>query len=151
MKKSSHSKPIFILIGPKFDEITAVSCLSHMRAQSLTISLVGLLPGPLRGQRGLLVCPDLSLAELESRCFTSEAPPLLIIPGSYESAALLLTDPRVHQICKNTLKLAGVVAAFQPAQRLLAQSEIGRDETGLLVQDGMETAVFVQHLIQFIK
>lgn len=145
-RPTSHK--VFILIASQFDETAVVTCLDQMRAQGIGVSLVGLLAGLLPGAFGLVVRPDLTLAELMPMVWPADDKVLIVIPGGWESAALLLSDPRVHEVCTAVGQAGGYVAVFAPAQQLFRQTHCVAelDEGYVMVQDGVETAVFVQQV-----
>jgi hypothetical protein len=143
----------FILIAPYFDEASVVHCLCQMREEGIWIRLVGLIPGPLGGQRGLTLIPDLSLSELEKNDLLRKDRPLLIIPGGAENASLLFSDPRVHQLCETAVQSDGWLALLRPAQRVLAASGIFNSHTSdrLIEQNNMGLTKFIEHLTRCLK
>lgn len=147
------SHQVFILVASRFDETAVVTCLDQMWTVRISVSLVGLTSGLLSGACGLVICPDLTLSALVRMTWAWKDSPLVIIPGGQECAALLLSDPRVHQVCVNVTRAGGTVAVLAAAQRLFWQMH-GVNETTMgqiLAQERMETAVFVRRLIEVVS
>lgn len=143
-RTTSHK--VFILIAAQFDETAVVACLDQMRTQGIGVRLVGLTAGLLQGTRGLAVRPDVTLSALAQMVYDADT--LIVIPGGQECAALLLSDPRVHQVCTAVVQAGGYVAVLASAQQLFWQMCCaGEPDMGhVLAQNGLETAVFVQLL-----
>ncbi len=145
----SRSNKAFILIAPQFDEVSVVQCIAQMRTRGISVSLVGLMSGLLNGSHGLVVHPDLTVSELEQMSLCERDGRLLVIPGGRESAALLFSDPRVHQICEAALKANGYVAALTTAQQVFVRSGCidNQNPSRFLPQNDVETNVFLQELM----
>jgi hypothetical protein len=143
---------LFILIANQFDEMAVIACLSGLRERGVGVSLVGIVPGCLRGHYGILLCPDVCLTELEA--LPGDGRYGVLIPGRQENARLLWSDPRVHQLLERVLLGEGFVAALRPAQQLFVAGAMvggnGRFVSHLLAQNDVELSEFIQQLIERI-
>lgn len=91
-----------------------------------------------------MVRPDVSLGQL-----TPGAPSrLVLVPGSRQCTAVLLADPRVHQLLEATLEAEGYVAALapQPPSGRVSQPA-GDSSTRFLAQGETPIADFVEQLV----
>lgn len=134
---------VFILAAAHFDEVGVVTCLSEMRGRGVAAVLVTASPGLLNGKRGITLRPDLSLAQLDA--FAVKSGQLVVIAGGAESAAAALTDPRAHHLLRQILAAGGVIAGMRHTGPFIEAP--GLDDMRLWRQEGEDTAVFVQQLI----
>lgn len=143
---------ILILVAPHFEEKAVVYCLSTLRQQGLLVSLVSITPGKVQSRRGMSLCPDASLSEMEDLLATAPADKhqLVLLAGGADCAATILADPRTHYLVQRVLQRGGWLATMAETYELVR-------ETGLLHADwldrflrqgsGVETAVFVQQIV----
>jgi hypothetical protein len=122
-----------------------------MRAAGLPASLLGASKQPTLGQHGLLVVPDYSLDELDSKIKFR----LIIIPGSYECVTNLLMTPGFHTQIKEQRILDcthGRIVILTEAETALNQANLfttGSDK--IWRQDSHSLESFSQHLIDFVR
>ena len=148
MRVSKSAVPdVLILIAPRFDEKAVVYCLSELRKQGLAVVLVSVTSSMVDSARGLTLRPDKSLADTNE--LASAKRQLLILAGGAECAAAILSDPRSHQLVQRILQTDGAVAAMSQTYELALETGMDLSER-FLRQGGMETAVFVQQLIDRI-
>jgi putative intracellular protease/amidase len=141
---------VFILAATHFDEVALVTCLSELRGEGITTVLITPTPGLLNGKRGITLRPDLSLAQISD--FVVKDRQMVIIAGGAESAATALTDPRAHQLLQHILAAGGtIVGMWHTCQFIEALGlEQLQDANHFLRQEGEETAVFIQKLINHV-
>lgn len=60
---SKGGRYIFVLWGDYFDEMAAVTFVSELRQAGLRVKVVGLTQRPISGANGLVLTPDLGLAQ----------------------------------------------------------------------------------------
>ncbi|MCA9994325.1 MAG: DJ-1/PfpI family protein [Anaerolineales bacterium] len=139
----------FILVAPYFDEVAVVTCLAEVRRAGFTAVLVGTTSNALNGRCGIRFHPDKSLTEISEQ--PPEAKQVVMIAGGAESAAVVLADPRVHQLMQQVLHHEGYVVGLQGTQQLLIESGLLLFEDSchwLQQEEEEETAVFAQQLIR---
>ncbi len=146
--KVSAVHRIMILLAPGFEEAASVYCLTSLREAGLSVSLVGLTSGLIKGFNGLAVRPDCTLDELPS----AFVPHAIIVPGSEQCAALLLVDPRVHQLFSSTIANGGFVAALSAAECVLMRAGIPTpaDSAHFIAQNGRKITEFSEALIDLM-
>ena len=141
----SENGRILILIAPGFEEGATVLCLERLREAGLPVSLIGLSAGLLTGLHGLTVRPDYSLDQLS----LTVPRRLIVVSGGRQSAASLLSDPRVHQLLNATLEASGYAAAMSSAETCLAQAGIPVPSysSRFIAQSNIELDGFIHRLI----
>jgi len=139
---------VIILIAPHFDEESVVGCLSDLRQQGISVSLMGVTSGLIVSERGLTLRPDTSL--LVGERLVSAQRQTLIISGGVACATAVLSDPRSHQLVQKILQTGGFVAVLSWIDVLMVDLIRAEWLSRFMWQDGMETAVFVQRLITHI-
>jgi hypothetical protein len=145
---------VLILVATHFDELAAVHCLCHMRAEGLPTRLVGLSSGLQTGLCGLKIRPDTYLTDLISSTITNSNR-LLILCGGQACLDRLLTDPRVHQLIGSTLQSSGAVATLSSRVELSTVEQILNTarphhlngSNRLFFQQGVGTADFIAQLV----
>ncbi|HRQ36811.1 MAG TPA: DJ-1/PfpI family protein [Chloroflexota bacterium] len=141
---------VIILIAPHFDEGSVVGCLSELRQQGISVSLMGVTSGLIGSEHGVTLRPDSSL--LTGDRLVSSRKQALVIAGGAACAAAILSDPRSHELIRQILQTDGYVAALSGAEGLV--QEVMRPEWAARfgAQSGVEgTAVFAQNLINHIS
>lgn len=144
------SPTAYVLAAPLFDELGVVTCLSELRAQGVKAFLVSTTSGLLSGKRGITLRPDKILSQINEMNFCSGQ--MAIISGGEESAAASLTDPRTHELLRNILASDGYVAGMRHTYQFIESSGFATTQEGsrFFWQEGEETAVFVQSLINIL-
>lgn len=137
---------VIILIAPHFDEGTAVACLSELRRQGISVSLMGVTSGLIGSEHGVTLRPDSSL--LAGEKLVSARRQLLILSGGADCAAAILSDPRSHQLIQQILDTDGCVTALSWPDELVMALVRPEWASRFIWQGGVETAVFVQQIIQ---
>lgn len=107
-------KQIFILVASGFEETDVSTITRTLRRSGLPVAVVGLTAGPIQGNYGLSLEPDLLLSE------TSDTlPQAVVLPGGVQSARQLCTDPRVHALLHQVLAQGGHIMALDAAYTVL--------------------------------
>ena len=140
---------VIILIAPYFDEESVVFCLSKLRQQSVSVSLIGVTSGLISGERGVTLRPDSSL--LDAGKLVAARRQVLVIAGGGSCATTVLSDPRSHQLMQGILQTDGYVAALSGAEGLVREAVKPVWLSRFVGQGGMETAVFVQQFIDWVS
>lgn len=141
---------VLILTAPYFDEIDLVTCLVGVRQAGLTTHLIGATPGKLNGHRGVCLFPDKLLLEMSEQQLKPKQ--MVVVAGGYESAAVVLANPYAHQLIQQVLDNAGYIVGLRGTQQLLVESNLPLLQNSchwLQQEQGEETAVFVQRLLDF--
>jgi len=110
---------IFILVAPGFEETEVSTVTCTLRRAGLPVALVGLTAGPIRGNYGLSLEPDLLLNEAGV-----ETPQAVVLPGGLQGARRLNADPRVHNLLREAAFQGGYVMALDAAYMVLRSAGI---------------------------
>lgn len=147
------SPNIAILIGPYFDEESVVTSSCQLHKKGVPFRLVGLTSKLPTGLHGVSIRPHLSLNELKHLAESEFNSYSLLIPGSHEAVAVLLSDPRVYDLIAAIFASGNLVAAMLPAQQILTRAGIPSPEnvSQFLAQNGADTAEFIQEIIEQVS
>ena len=120
-KKSFRRKNIsaLILLAEGFNETWLTSCVAELRDNGLDAVVVGLRPGPVSGQHGMVIQTDRYFGEIRD-C----QPKLLALADGKHCIYKLLSEPKVHRLIKATIQSGGRVAATPESETILKR--IGR-------------------------
>jgi putative intracellular protease/amidase len=137
-----------ILLAPGFIESTTVSCLQYLREAGFAVGLVGLSAGLTRGHYGLEVQADCALSQIQP----SHSPRLLVIPDGKEAVAMLLADPRVHRLIRQTVRDDGRVAVMPMAEAGLRRASLlsAANESSFLLQGSMSLRDFLSRMVALL-
>ena len=143
-KVTVGSDKIFILLAPGFEEGPTIYCLARLREAGLPVSLVSRTSGMVRGQHGLMVRPDQTLAQI-----ISIKPRMVLIPGGRQCLAALAADPRVHELLKSTLCNEGYIAAAMKSQFLSTSDgfNLFMESDHFIPQEEQSVENFAEHLL----
>jgi 4-methyl-5(b-hydroxyethyl)-thiazole monophosphate biosynthesis len=109
-----RKRQIFILVASGFEETEVSTVTRTLRQAGLPVALVGLTAGPIRGNYGLSLEPDLVLSEVGM-----ETPKAVVLPGGLQGARQLNADPRVHILLRKVILREGYVMALDAAYMVL--------------------------------
>ncbi len=140
---------VFILLATGFEEETAVSCMTHLRAAGFPVSLVSLATGPVRGLHGLTINPDQTLSNF---CKEISAK-MVIIPGNGQCTNALLMAPRFHQLIANTIDNNGYLVATKSAEKALKNAGISQKTPApqYILQENQDIEQFAGQLVHVIR
>jgi hypothetical protein len=136
-----------ILMAPGFEERLVVECLLQLRSANFGVTLVGIVRGPMAGERGLRINPDYMIDDLPIHVM----PRLTLLPGGWRCASTLKKDPRMHQFIKASLQRGGAIAISRKATVLFEADLLvydERDDNTILFQQEMELSEFIPRLIK---
>lgn len=144
--------PVGLLVGAMFDDANVAAAVLTLWQQQTPVSLLGQSSGLIRGKKGLLLQPDVVLAQVASG--TAVMSRLLFIAGGEESAAALLLDPRVHQLIHQVLCQGGAIALMHGTRQIALETGLIQANPGglfLYQERVMDAAAFVHHLDVYLK
>jgi 4-methyl-5(b-hydroxyethyl)-thiazole monophosphate biosynthesis len=118
MQRSKKGR-IFILVAPGFEEADVSAVTRTLRRSGLPVAVVGLAAGPIRGNYGLALKPDVILSETEP-----EFPSAVVLPGGSQGAQRLNAEPRVHTLLRQVIGQGGYVMALDAAYMVLRSSGV---------------------------
>lgn len=118
MQRSKKGR-IFILVAPGFEEADVSAVTRTLRRSGLPVAIVGLAAGPIRGNYGLALKPDVVLSETEAGF-----PSAVVLPGGIQGARRLNAEPRVHALLRQVISQGGYVMALDAAYVVLRSSGV---------------------------
>lgn len=115
---------VLVPLAEGFEEIEAVTVIDVLRRGGVEVVVAGLLPGPVRGSRGVVVVPDTTLDEVGARRFDAVA-----LPGGRQGAEALRDDPRVRDLLVAHAQDGRWIAAICAAPIALAAAGLTEGRT----------------------
>jgi putative intracellular protease/amidase len=117
---------IVVLLAHGFEEVDVSAVTRILRGSGLSVSVVGLTAGPVRGAYGLSLVADCALSELDM-----ELPQAAILPGGVQATRRFSAEPRVHTLLRQVAKGRGYVMAIDTARAVLRSAGVlGERESG---------------------
>ena len=110
------------------EETEAIGILCRLRQTGLCIKSVGLTSGLVAGAHGILLKPDLTLADFESSALDMRAVKMVILTERNQGMVRLETEPRLHQLLLHTLMHGGYVAVDRDGQRIMKAIDVSADQ-----------------------
>jgi hypothetical protein len=144
MSSVSPTNRVIILISHGCDEIATVYLFTRLRQAGLRVSLVGLDSTLILGHAGLSLRPEFSFWEL----MTTQACPLLILPGMPASIEHLFQEEDVRQWVRHVLD-GNYVAATETAEPALTNITFPDLNLYYLPQGALSLAAFAELLINY--
>ena len=110
-------KRVLVILAEGFEEIEAICAIDVLRRADAEVVVAGLGEGPVRASRGVVVVPDVALADALTDDYD-----LVVLPGGMPGAANLRDDTRVKEVVTRTLKADGSVGAICAAPAVVLES-----------------------------
>ena len=110
---------IFVLLARGFEEVDVSSVTHILRGSGLSVAVVGLTAGPVRGAYGLSLVPDCALSEVDM-----ELPQAVVLPGGAQATRRFSAEPRTHTLLRQVASQRGYVMAIDTAQAVLRSAGV---------------------------
>lgn len=130
-------KTVLVLFAEGSEELEAITIVNILRRAGVAVTLAGLVPGPLRGSRSVMLVPDRTLDEVLHEDFD-----MVVLPGGQPGSNNLKADMRVAELLRRMAQQGRFVAAICAAPAVLASA-------GLL--DGKQATAFPGALTPYQK
>ena len=101
------------------EELEAVTVIDLLRRAQIEVVTAGLSEGPIRASRGMVLLPDVPLAEVHTDDFDA-----IVLPGGQPGANNLEADVRVIAVVKRLAGAGKYVAAICAAPKVLAAAGV---------------------------
>jgi 4-methyl-5(b-hydroxyethyl)-thiazole monophosphate biosynthesis len=108
-------KTALVLFAEGSEELEAVTVVDIMRRAGISVMLAGLNAGALRGGRGTVLVPDVTLDEALMHSYD-----MVVLPGGQPGANNLKADARVLELVQQMAQQGKYVAAICAAPSVLA-------------------------------
>lgn len=127
---------VFVLLARGFEEVDAAAVTRILRRAGLSVAVVGLTAGPVRGAHGMSLVPDCALGDVGG-----ELPAAAVLPGGAQAARRLNSEPRVHTLLRQVASQQGYLLAIGTAQAVLRSAGVlGRRESGSGSRSDLESS-----------
>lgn len=129
---------VLVPLAPGCEEIEAVTVIDLLRRAGVTVVVAGLEPGPVTASRGVVLLPDVLLADLDA----DDDFDMIVLPGGGPGAKALRGNARVLSRVRSLDRAGRWVAAICAAPQVLAAAGVlgGRRATsypGILEDEGL--------------
>ena len=108
---------VLVPLAEGFEDMEAVTIVDILRRAEINTVTAGLVPGAVKGARGLVVQPDACLDEVKDDDFD-----LIALPGGQPGVTGLRADPRILELLKKMQQRGKCVAAICAAPMVLADA-----------------------------
>ncbi|HEA26135.1 MAG TPA: DJ-1/PfpI family protein [Ectothiorhodospiraceae bacterium] len=106
---------VLVPLAPGFEELEAITIIDLLVRAGIEVVSAGLVPGPVKASRGVVVTPDMALDEALKQTFD-----MVVLPGGQPGADHLDSDPRIQQLLKKMSANGKYTAAICAAPKVLA-------------------------------
>ena len=117
---------VLVPLAQGCEELEAVTVIDILRRAGVDVVTAGLIPGPVRASRGVVLVPDTLLDAVGNDPFD-----MIVLPGGKEGAERLGEDSRVRDLLRRMAAEGRYVAAICAAPGVLAKAGLldGRQAT----------------------
>lgn len=105
---------VLVPLGEGFEEIEAVTVIDVLRRAGLEVVAAGLVDGPVRASRGVVLVPDSPLDSVLEAPFDA-----VVLPGGLGGSEALAKDSRIPRILQRVHHEGGLIAAICAAPALV--------------------------------
>jgi 4-methyl-5(b-hydroxyethyl)-thiazole monophosphate biosynthesis len=118
---------VLVPLAEGCEELEAVTIIDLLRRAGIEVVTAGLLPGPVRASRGVVLVPDTDLDTALERDYD-----MVVLPGGGPGADNLSRDGRVRDLLRRMADSGRFTAAICAAPKVLAGAGLleGRRATG---------------------
>lgn len=106
---------VLVPLAPGFEELEAVTIIDLLVRAGIDVVSAGLVSGPIKASRGVVIIPDMGLDEALQREFD-----MVVLPGGLPGADHLNSDPRVQALLTTMAQSDKYTAAICAAPKVLA-------------------------------
>ena len=106
---------VLVPLAEGFEDLEAITITDLLRRAQIEVITAGLKQGPVRGSRGTVVVPDMSLDEALEQRFD-----MVVLPGGQPGATHLEQDQRLRELLQQMAGANKVTAAICAAPKVLA-------------------------------
>lgn len=106
---------VLIPLAEGVEELEAVTLIDILRRGDIEVIAAGLAPGHVRGARGTVLMPDMSLDAALNHEYD-----MVVLPGGQPGATHLADDARIHTLLQNMAAAGKHTAAICAAPKVLA-------------------------------
>jgi len=108
---------VLVPLAQGCEELEAITVIDLLRRAGIGVVTAGLDDQPVRGSRGTVILPDVTLDEAVKQRFD-----MIVLPGGQPGADYLNDDPRIRGLLKEMAETGRYTAAICAAPRVLASA-----------------------------
>lgn len=106
---------VLVPLAQGVEELEAVTVIDLLRRAGIEVVTAGLDAGPVKGNRGTVLLPDVALDQVLSREYD-----MIVLPGGQPGATHLEQDPRIVDLIRKMSSEGRYTAAICAAPKVLA-------------------------------
>ena len=110
---------VIVLLARGFEEVDVSAVTRILRGSGLSVSVVGLTAGPVRGAYGLSLVADCALGDVDT-----ELPQAAVLPGGIQATRRFSAEPRVHTLLRQVVDGQGYVMAIDTSRTVLRSAGV---------------------------
>lgn len=110
---------VLVPLAEGFEDLEAITITDLLRRAQIEVVTAGLRPGPVKGGRGTIVVPDMSLNEALQKSYD-----MVVLPGGQPGATHLEKDERIRKLLQAMAAANKPTAAICAAPKVLASAGI---------------------------
>ena len=114
---------VLVLLAQGCEELEAVTVVDILRRAGIDVITAGLLPGPVKASRGIVLLPDAELEQVRHQSFD-----MIVLPGGMPGSEHLKNDARVIGLLKIMAIAGKYVAAICAAPMALHAAGLLHDK-----------------------
>lgn len=118
----AEPKRVLVPLAEGFEEIEAVTVIDVLRRAEIEVTVAGLVPGAIRGARGIEVVPDRELEGIDSESYD-----MVVLPGGMPGTLRLMEDERVLGAVRALHGMGRTTAAICAAPMVLESAGVVGD------------------------
>lgn len=108
---------VLVPLAQGCEELEAVTIVDLLRRASIEVVTAGLVDGPVKASRGIVIIPDKHIDEVLDNDFD-----MIVLPGGLPGADYLDNDPRIHELLTSMAAQGKYIAAICAAPKALASA-----------------------------
>lgn len=130
---------VLVPLAEGFEELEAVTVIDLLRRAQIDVSVAGLASGPVKGSRGTVIVPDLSLDAALGREYD-----MVVLPGGQPGATHLEQDERIMALLRKMATEQRYTAAICAAPKVLAAAGILNGKRATSYPDAIDADQYPQ-------
>jgi len=115
----TDAEKILVPLAEGFEEIELTTIVDVLRRAELDVTVASLAPGRVRGSHGIVIEPDVSLADVDTGTFT-----MIVLAGGQPGTRNLAADERLIELVRRLVRENRLVAAICAAPLVLHRAGV---------------------------
>ncbi len=128
---------VLLPLAPGFEELEAITIVDLLRRAGISVTIAGLVPGPVQGSHRTMITPDATLDAELNRDYD-----MLVLPGGEPGSTRLQNDPRIATLIQKMGHAGKRLAAVCAAPRALAAAGVLDDRRATCFPGAIDPAIY---------